>query len=812
MLLFVIFASSMFLPFTNQQAHAAKKDGYEFILKVFFPDLSDSEYELVEPYIKDPLPNGELVGGTDTIGIGYQCDDTDVDEYGGPICDDYFVLLPSSFEEGGEITFHNVNTYLDIPHDINFVQLETDGTFTTVGAFTGEESVTVNDNSGLQTIATDMAATTRDRFDDVDPPRAEPLGDVNLNCEANKANLVFKWLLCPLVSLMFESISWLYNTVFIPLLQFDIAGNPDDGDPDTTTNDEALFNVWNSFRIIANILFIIVFLLAIMGQTFSLYLTAYELKKILPRLVIGAIAVQLSWVLVGVIIDIFNVIGAGVYNLILTPVRGFNTQISFDLGSVWQEVGSAIGLVGAGVAVYLNGAVLSGIPMILLPILIALIMTVVVLIARRILLILLIVTAPVAFVAWILPNTEGIAKKWWGYLWKALVIYPLLIALVAAGELFARMTVQTQTNDTRSVFTSIVGLIGFFAPYFMVPALVRFLGGFLAALDGTRNNLTRRLDSTLFGDPRDPNSRRGQRLQKQNQQRQNRKGKLIRHGYGGRRTSWLTKPLAYTASRFGDYTTVEALRREEAMKEAEEIYGTGPDDLIYAVMFNCHNPISGKPVADDACKAAQGMGFLQNKMADPHFAAASLAYAVRKAGGNRQIQNVRQAFFDDNYKNPGLFSKLGRNASFGWTQGARQAAKNDMWGQVTQMHEFQHPDLQDRNASGQFIGDHARYLNKINGRGSYGLNNMRESGWDGINDILGDYYERDAATGEFLRTPGPNGKLVARAGAPVMSDRVKEQLQILGKSMDDYSASGGAYTAREAAQKTRNNLYGADIW
>jgi len=318
---------------------------------------------------------------------------------------------------------------------------------------------------------------------------------------------VLGWLLCPLTTGLLEFIENIFNRAILPHLEVEPL-NENSGDLAT----EAIYDIWNSFRIIANVLFVVVFLVAIFGQGLGGFqvFSAYDFRKILPRLVIGVIGIQLSWYIVGFAVDIFNVLGASVRGLLLAPVEGLQA-FDYDFGAMADFVTTLTAVTGVW-AVFNFAKSIKGylllIPSILLPIAVALIMALVIVLFRKMLIFVLIVASPIAFVMGILPNTEAFLRMWWEYLWKALFMYPIIIAFIAAGELTAKILVA---GDESSAGNQVMGMIAMFAPYFLITTTFRLAGSALALASGGLQNAGGGLKEKILGDPRDPTSIRARR-------------------------------------------------------------------------------------------------------------------------------------------------------------------------------------------------------------------------------------------------------------------------------------------------------------
>ena len=348
-------------------------------------------------------------------------------------------------------------------------------------------------------------------------------------CKSGSFNLVFRWILCPIVSHAFEGINFLYTKALLPILVFSPLSDNSAGSGINNT----LFDVWNNFRVIANVLFVLVFLAATFGQAFAGFqiFSAYEIKKIIPRLVIGIIGVQLSWYIVAFMVDLFNIIGAGLRGLVLAPVNGVEFTVNFDFESAWYELIATIGITAAITGGLWVGGIAMGLPMILFPIITGLLLAFTTVLIRRALITILVVTAPIAFVAWILPNTAGMFRAWWSYFWKALLVYPIIVLLLASGELFAKIISEGNTagdGTQRSVFNTLMAMMALFAPYFLIPFTFQFAGGALNLVAGSLDRRGKSANQKIFGDARDPESWRARRKTKQRRDRVKRKSRVMR--------------------------------------------------------------------------------------------------------------------------------------------------------------------------------------------------------------------------------------------------------------------------------------------
>lgn len=169
---------------------------------------------------------------------------------------------------------------------------------------------------------------------------------------------------------------------------------------------------------------------------------AYTAKKIIPRLLIAMVLIQLSWFIFTGLIQITNGIAYGIEGLILQPFKtsdGLPTlgdAITKLLGgNGWAGFGSLVagGAAGTAVVIMNLGAILPIAGMALVSLLVGFF----VLILRQMVLVGLLVVVPLALVAWILPGTERWWKLWWENFSKLLIMYPMILGMVAAGRAFA---------------------------------------------------------------------------------------------------------------------------------------------------------------------------------------------------------------------------------------------------------------------------------------------------------------------------------------------------------------------------------------
>ncbi len=198
---------------------------------------------------------------------------------------------------------------------------------------------------------------------------------------------------------------------------------------------------WEFFRNIANAIFAVIFLWIIFSQISNVGVSNYGIKKILPRLIIGALLVNLSYYLCQLFVDLSNILGHTLKDALESGAGGIGT------GSEATGWGSAIAaaIVG-GVGVVVFAALAVGIPTLIAGFF-AIMTVFIILVVRQAGIILLVAISPVAFAAWLLPNTEDLFKKWMKMFRSLLLVFPIISLLYGAGKLAGAILLSSATVD-----------------------------------------------------------------------------------------------------------------------------------------------------------------------------------------------------------------------------------------------------------------------------------------------------------------------------------------------------------------------------
>lgn len=327
-------------------------------------------------------------------------------------------------------------------------------------------------------------------------------GEDTPTCESSGFSLAF--LFCPIINGALDAMDWMFHSIIEPFLVTS---------PLTTESNDTAYQVWKGFRTLGNIILVIALLIIVFGQAIGGGLVdAYTAKKAMPRILIAAILINISYFIVALSVDIFNVLGRGIGQLITAPLGG--------AGSFSFKPNQLLSL-GGLFATYLGGKFLLGffttsgfftlllysflIPMLLTSI--AIFGTIVV---RRGLVILLAVISPVALALYAIPGTEKYAKKWFDLFIKTLMVYPIIIAIFAIADVLSVMMFNAAGDGGSYTINQFVALVVLFIPFFLIPFAFKLAGGAISSISGAITGFNKKRYEKFMGSEFDETSRRHQ--------------------------------------------------------------------------------------------------------------------------------------------------------------------------------------------------------------------------------------------------------------------------------------------------------------
>lgn len=294
------------------------------------------------------------------------------------------------------------------------------------------------------------------------------------------------WIICPVTNTLAAFMDWVFDILvgFLTVRPID------------TSQENAMFRAWGFMRTFANIAFVIAFLIIIYSQLTSFGVSNYGIKKLLPRIIIAAVLVNLSFIICALAIDISNVLGHSVQNLFISMRNGLvgTEGNTWDIIS-WESMASFILSGGAlltaggvaafsGIATYgVIGAIALLLPA-LVTLLVAVLVALLVMAGRQAIITILTILAPLAFVAYLLPNTEKWFEKWRGLFMTMLILFPAFSVIFGGSQLAGIVIIQ----NADSINLVILGMIVQVAPLFVTPFLIKFSGSLLGRIAGMVNN------------------------------------------------------------------------------------------------------------------------------------------------------------------------------------------------------------------------------------------------------------------------------------------------------------------------------------
>lgn len=301
-----------------------------------------------------------------------------------------------------------------------------------------------------------------------------------------------QWILCPTMDNTKYTASWVDNITDSWLVM----------DPRTYDDDEGkVKGAWDIIRNLSNTVMIVFLLVIIFSQLTGYGIDNYGIKKMLPRLIVMAIIVNLSYFICVMAVDLSNILGTGLRSLFgeignsLGAVDNPSYIGGATVGMFAAASGGSASIGAATTAISLGASV--GVAIIIAVIVLALIILVAVMIlflmlgVRLIIVIICIIISPLAFASFILPNTQNFCKKWWEAFKAALIIYPICGLLAGISHLLRNIFQGMDLPIGAIAIAMIMPYLGFF----LIPTLLKSaiaalgkLGGALTSMGNTIRN------------------------------------------------------------------------------------------------------------------------------------------------------------------------------------------------------------------------------------------------------------------------------------------------------------------------------------
>lgn len=328
-------------------------------------------------------------------------------------------------------------------------------------------------NSGLDkdTVNNKAPIAWDDIKKDVDTSGSAATEESKKDCGDVLGSGLLGWSICPAINaaIIFADGAW-------SIFEFLLINDPLDGSG-------TYYDSWTKVRDLANAILVVIFLGIVISQVSNIGISNYGIKKMLPRLVIVAVAINISYYLMQVIIDIANITGKSIDGIF----SGFESYSGLKAANGWSVLFDSILLsatVAGSVGVTLAAGAVLGWPAIILflgamiiPAIIGIIAGLLALQVRSMLIPILAIFSPVALVAWVLPNTQKLFDKWKSMFTGLVFLYPL--ASIYYGGLKFAASITLTSGESGSISGSIQRLMALAA---------LFIGTFMVAVIAIKSN------------------------------------------------------------------------------------------------------------------------------------------------------------------------------------------------------------------------------------------------------------------------------------------------------------------------------------
>ncbi len=422
------------------------------------------------------------------------------------------------------------------------------------------------------------------------------------NCKSTDENVdpcpmpqdtVMRWLACSLITAGSGLVNGFYNAIqgflYTPVDQI---------------FDSTFQKVFNRFSVFGMAIIVIAGLVMVIAQaTGSDLVDAYTVKKVMPRLGFAIVGIALAWPVLKLLMTLTNDLGltAGAFISGLGSGEGGLTGSGENsFGIVW-----AIGLPALALGKLAVSLGAWGLLSLVGTGLLALLLGLFVLAIRQLVLIVLVLMAPLAIAASVLPGTDKLWKFWRTTLITTLAMFPLIMLFLKSGEFFARIAgnIAPETGLSGDAW-AILAVIAFFAPYFMLPFAFKMTGGLVSNIFGMVNDRSKGLFDRM------KNNRAETRKDRKNRAGQ---GHLWDPNSGFQKAmkgntlaSWVTDPkgsFAYSnkdrrsvnwipglkRAGYSVASKIDAGRNEHTNKLVEELTKMGYNDRAFRLLSGAHH-------------------------------------------------------------------------------------------------------------------------------------------------------------------------------------------------------------------------------
>ncbi|MDO5481015.1 MAG: hypothetical protein Q4F60_01560 [Candidatus Saccharibacteria bacterium] len=323
---------------------------------------------------------------------------------------------------------------------------------------------------------------------------SESAAETKLDCYHAGNALV--WIFCPLIEAASYAADFIYDHILSESLKIGTEFYGED----------ATKNAWSTFRDFANILLVITMLIVIISQITGLGISNLGIKRMLPRLIVTVILINLSYYVCQLAIDVSNILGVGVKGIFdgmangTTPSASGSTAVQAVFGVIMDSI-IGVGIGGGIWAAVGTGAILLAL-VTLIPAVVGALISILFLFflleARKVGVLVLTIVSPVAIMLYVLPNTKRTFDKYTHAFFALLTLYPICGALMGASNFVANLIYST---GTPGFWEAVVAMAVDVMPFFFIPSLTRksmdAIGGLGSKINGFGRNLSNRASNAV---------------------------------------------------------------------------------------------------------------------------------------------------------------------------------------------------------------------------------------------------------------------------------------------------------------------------
>ena len=304
------------------------------------------------------------------------------------------------------------------------------------------------------------------------------------------------YILCPLLNFMAGAADGMFDvlTRFLHVTPLD---------PEGESGKNAQI-AWKVFVNIANIVFVILFMMIVWSQVTGLGFNNYSIKRMLPRLIVGAVLVNASFYICIGAIDLSNILGKELQRVMVLvndqvteTVEGAHTlsadmtaRPSFGDSGGWSETIQGIlaaGVVAGGLVAATAAVVFTFIP-VLTAVILAIVTVALTLIIRYGLILILTIVSPIAFALYFLPNTQKWFTKWRTLFTSLLLLYPIISLVFGLSTLAANIIMNVASAQNAQILAMFALAIQAI-PLVVAPIIMKSGGQMLGNIgNNIRNN------------------------------------------------------------------------------------------------------------------------------------------------------------------------------------------------------------------------------------------------------------------------------------------------------------------------------------